>query len=61
VPPIKITLRFQPFGFDEGFDPGCGEVLVQVAWYSESYRDVTDDACNLKKLRFATREDGLVD
>jgi hypothetical protein len=61
APPIKVALRFQPFGFDECFDPVCDKVLVQVHWHLERDRDVTDDAGNLKELRPATREDDLID
>jgi hypothetical protein len=60
VPPIEITLRFQPFGFDECFDPVCYKVHIHVHGHFESYRHVSDDARNLKKSRFAARQDGLI-
>jgi hypothetical protein len=55
APPIKIALRFQPFGVDECFDPVCYKVLIHVHGHFESYGNVKNDARNLTKLRFAAR------
>src|SRR5664279_5362261 len=60
-PPIEIPCRFQPFGFDEGFDPVGDEIKFRIyaPWgpfraigqyiYAcvESFRDVADDTENL--------------
>jgi hypothetical protein len=61
APPIKVTLRFQPLGFDECFYSVSYEALVDVHRHLESYRDVADNARNLEKLRFAVLQDGLID
>src|ERR1700730_7132700 len=43
-PPIEIPRRFQPFGFDECFDPVGDEVHICSHWLFERFRDVDEYA-----------------
>ncbi len=61
APPLQITFRVEPPGFDEGFDPVCYETLVLIHRHFESDRNVTDNERNLAELRPAVRQDGLID
>src|SRR5258706_3656946 len=63
APSIKITLRLQLFGFDERFDPAGYKIVIGTPWLfkSDGDGDIGENAGNLEKSRFATRQDGLID
>src|SRR6266446_5636870 len=37
APSIKITLRFQLFGFDERFDPAGYKIVIGIPWLLKSH------------------------